>query len=280
MKTIGATQNASAAQIAIVWAMAKGTLPLIGATKIHHVTDAAQAAQLKLDANDIATPEKLAQAAQTAPIVNLFELGVQPGQTAVHDEVGRNNITASVNGKAGTLAMYSVKHEENPEMACMIEIHADDAAYQAHIQSPPCREFLRHSPDILASHKKRIALVPRFPGDKKVSQTPETIMNMVIVGVKPEHDQAFRDIVMPEMAESLKVEDGVLAIYASTEKDNPDRRHFHEIHASETAYQAHRQTPHFHDYLKQITPMLQGKQAMAITPALLMNKGGLWFSAP
>ena len=88
MKTIGATQNASAAQIAIVWAMAKGTLPLIGATKIHHVTDAAQAAQLKLDANDIATPEKLAQAAQTAPIVNLFELGVQPVQTAVHDEVG------------------------------------------------------------------------------------------------------------------------------------------------------------------------------------------------
>lgn len=57
MKTIGATQNASAAQIAIAWAMAKGTLPLIGATKIHHVTDAAQAAQLKLDANDIATPE-------------------------------------------------------------------------------------------------------------------------------------------------------------------------------------------------------------------------------
>lgn len=63
MKTIGDSKNASVAQVAIAWAIAKGTLPLIGATKIHHVQDAAAAAQLVLSADEIATLENLALAA-------------------------------------------------------------------------------------------------------------------------------------------------------------------------------------------------------------------------
>lgn len=46
-----------------------------------------------------------------APILNLFELGIQPGQTATYDAVGQNNINASVGNEAGTLAMYSVKQK-------------------------------------------------------------------------------------------------------------------------------------------------------------------------
>lgn len=62
MAEMGRSRQASPAQIAIAWAIAKGTLPIIGATKVHHVTDAAQAAQIRLSAEEVSTLEALALA--------------------------------------------------------------------------------------------------------------------------------------------------------------------------------------------------------------------------
>ena len=53
MKKMGAERNASVAQIAIAWAIAKGTLPLVGATKVHHVLDAACASDIQLRDEEI-----------------------------------------------------------------------------------------------------------------------------------------------------------------------------------------------------------------------------------
>jgi antibiotic biosynthesis monooxygenase len=215
--------------------------------------------------------------AQAVPIFNIFELGIQLGQTAAYEEVGKNNITASVRGEKGTLAMYSVKRQDNPEIAYMFEIYVDNEAYQAHIQSPQYKNFLQKSPAILTDHKRKISVEPQFLRDKRVNQTPKTINNLVIVDVKPEHAQAFKDIVMSEMAQSLQAESGVLAIYAATEQNNPNRWYFYEIYASVSAYQSHRQTPHFQDYLKHTADMTTNRESIAITPAFLMNKGGLRF---
>ena len=41
----------------------------------------------------------------------------------------------------------------------------------------------------------------------------------------------------------------------------------------------HRQTPHFQDHLKRTADMLQDKEAIAVVPSLLMNKGGLLYEA-
>lgn len=61
MKAIGDSKNVSIAQIAIAWAIAKGTLPLIGATKVQHVVDAAGAAEIELNDEEIETLESLAR---------------------------------------------------------------------------------------------------------------------------------------------------------------------------------------------------------------------------
>ncbi|UGA49156.1 MULTISPECIES: aldo/keto reductase [Dickeya] len=61
MKAIGAARNASVAQVAIAWAVAKGTLPIIGATKVHHVLDAAGAAEIQLSADETEMLERLAE---------------------------------------------------------------------------------------------------------------------------------------------------------------------------------------------------------------------------
>ena len=62
MKKIGAQYNASCSQVGIAWAIAQGTLPIIGATKERHVIEAAEAAKIQLKAEEVARLEQLADA--------------------------------------------------------------------------------------------------------------------------------------------------------------------------------------------------------------------------
>ena len=48
------------AQVPVAWAIAKGTLPIVGVTKERHVADAVAAAAVKLDAAEVAELEELA----------------------------------------------------------------------------------------------------------------------------------------------------------------------------------------------------------------------------
>ncbi|ASK26642.1 aldo/keto reductase [Neisseria chenwenguii] len=61
MAQIGETHHADTAQIAIAYAIAKGALPIIGATKPQHVTDAAAAAKIVLTDEQVGELEALAQ---------------------------------------------------------------------------------------------------------------------------------------------------------------------------------------------------------------------------
>lgn len=163
-----------------------------------------------------------AMPAFAAPIYNIFELGIADGETAAYDQIGAENIHTSLTNEPGTLAMYSVKNPENPQLAYMIEIYADEAAYQTHIQSPQYQKFREASPKILSDHKHKYNLTPQYLADKKVAQTTATRVNFATVSVKPEDNAAFAHIVKAEMAESLAKEAGVLALYAATNKDQPN----------------------------------------------------------
>lgn len=59
LKKIGEKYVASPAQIATAWAIAKGTLPIIGVTKASQVEEAAASAQITLTAEEIERLEKL-----------------------------------------------------------------------------------------------------------------------------------------------------------------------------------------------------------------------------
>lgn len=218
------------------------------------------------------------QKVSAPPVFNIFELAIKQDKNNAYDSLAEKNITASVTGESGTLAMYSAQKKTNPSVAYMFEIYADSNAYDRHLNSSSYKEFLRNSPDILeTSQKRRIAVNPQFLADKKIVQSDNTINNFVIVDVKPEFGQAFRHVVLPEMAQSIKLEEGVLAMYAAIDKANPNRWYFYEIYASEEAYQVHRQAPYFKEYIEQTAEMTTYKEAIAIKPGKLMNKGGLMY---
>lgn len=61
MKVMSEKHGVGVPQIAVAWAIAKGTTPIIGVTKPHHVTDAALAAQVNLSAEEVQELENIAR---------------------------------------------------------------------------------------------------------------------------------------------------------------------------------------------------------------------------
>jgi aryl-alcohol dehydrogenase-like predicted oxidoreductase len=60
MKEIGSSRNASVAQVAIAWAIAKNTLPIIGVTKTSQIDDIQNAMKINLSESEIKLIEELA----------------------------------------------------------------------------------------------------------------------------------------------------------------------------------------------------------------------------
>lgn len=207
--------------------------------------------------------------APNKPEMNIFELGIRPDRDNDFADVARQTISASVDHEAGTLAMYALQRSDNSGQAFMFELYENERAYRKHLNAAPYKAFAARAPDII-DRKKKITLEPQFLGDKHIIPNERTINNLVIVEVKPEFQSEFRNIVLPEMVESLKVEKGVLAMYAGTDSETPKRWYFYEIYASEEDYQLHRQTLHFLDYLRQTAHMSARKE-----PVFLRNKGGI-----
>ncbi len=60
MKKMADKYGVAVAQIPVAWAITKGTLPIIGVTKVSHVEDAAKAAEITLTAEEVRELEALA----------------------------------------------------------------------------------------------------------------------------------------------------------------------------------------------------------------------------
>ena len=74
--------------------------------------------------------------------------------------------------------------------------------------------------------------------------------------IDPAQLDAYKASVKEEMEASVRVEPGVLAIYAVAEKDNPSRLRFFEIYADEAAYKSHRESAHFKKYVETTKDMI------------------------
>ena len=63
LKKIAEQHGAAISQLPVAWAIAKGTLPIIGVTKVYQVEDAAKAAALELSADELEAMERMASEA-------------------------------------------------------------------------------------------------------------------------------------------------------------------------------------------------------------------------
>ncbi len=79
---------------------------------------------------------------------------------------------------------------------------------------------------------------------------------------------AYSAILKEEMATSIRVEPGVLTLYAVSEKENPTHITILEIYANLEAYKKHIQTPHFIKYKNGTKNMVKSLELVETIPLI------------
>jgi quinol monooxygenase YgiN len=90
--------------------------------------------------------------------------------------------------------------------------------------------------------------------------------------IDPAQLEAYKAALREEIETSIRVEAGVLALYAVSEKDNPARIRIFEVYASEEAYRAHLETPHFLKYKAGTQHMVRSLKLVETDPVMLGAK--------
>lgn len=90
--------------------------------------------------------------------------------------------------------------------------------------------------------------------------------------IDPDQITAYRDALKEEIATSIRVEPGVLTLYAVSVKDHPNQVRIFETYQDQTAYESHLQTPHFKKYKDVTQGMVKSLKLIETDPILLGRK--------
>jgi uncharacterized protein (DUF1330 family)/quinol monooxygenase YgiN len=101
---------------------------------------------------------------------------------------------------------------------------------------------------------------------------PDVVVRVAELEIDPAQLEAYKAAVKEEMADSVRLEPGVIAIYSVAEKDNPARLRFFEIYASDAAYRSHIDSPHFRKYVEVTKPMIRSRKLLETKPVQLSAK--------
>jgi len=87
--------------------------------------------------------------------VRVAELDIDPAQVQAFAVATREVGQASVRTEDGCLVLYAVAEKDNPSRVRVFEIYRDQAAYQAHLQTPHFKKF-RATTDAMVNSRKLI----------------------------------------------------------------------------------------------------------------------------
>ncbi|MBM7636822.1 putative quinol monooxygenase [Streptococcus saliviloxodontae] len=211
-----------------------------------------------------------------AVIFRLFKLGLDLDYQESYRQVGQANLRQSQLREPGTLAMYVNHAVEDFSEQFVLEIYQDDAAYQEHTLSEHFKAFAALAGQALTSrevtqlHPRK--LLKKSPALSSFEKEPKWCIRLAEVTVKSGSEEDFADVVLPEMEISMRVESGLLVMLAGQDQTNPQKWYFYEIYRDENAYESHRQTQHFKDYIAESQEMVESKILHALSGDFLFNR--------
>jgi quinol monooxygenase YgiN len=91
--------------------------------------------------------------------------------------------------------------------------------------------------------------------------------------IDPAQLENFKAAIRESIETSVRVEPGVLALYAVAEKDDPARFRVFEIYTDEEAYRTHLDTPHFRKFRAMTETMVKSRKLLDAVPVAMSAKG-------
>ena len=110
-------------------------------------------------------------------------------------------------------------------------------------------------------------------GDGSLAQDKKSpVVRIADLDIDPVHLDSYTAIVREEIETSVRVEPGVIAIYAVADKERLSRLRFFEIYVDDEAYRAHIASPHFRTYFEATQSMILDRKLIEAVPVQLSSK--------
>lgn len=113
-----------------------------------------------------------------------------------------------------------------------------------------------------------IGLFSIITGQYAFSQNKVQMVRIAKIIVDPLQLESYKEALTEEIEASLRLEPGVLSLYAVSEKEKPNHITILEIYADSLAYQAHIQTKHFLKYKLSTKDMIESLELIETNPLI------------
>jgi quinol monooxygenase YgiN len=100
----------------------------------------------------------------------------------------------------------------------------------------------------------------------------DRVVRLAELEIDPAHLESYKTALQEEIATSIRVEPGVLTLYAVSVKDHPTQIRLFEVYANAAAYETHLQSPHFKKYKSGTAGMVKSLRLFETEPILLGAK--------
>ena len=112
-----------------------------------------------------------------------------------------------------------------------------------------------------------LAMLTFFFGNA-VAQHKSPMVRMAKLKIDSIQLESYKAALKEEIETSMKLEPGVLTLYAVSEKDNPTHITILEIYADAASYKTHVETPHFIKYKTVTKDMVKSLELVDAVPLL------------
>jgi quinol monooxygenase YgiN len=100
----------------------------------------------------------------------------------------------------------------------------------------------------------------------------DTIVRIAELEIDPGELAAYKLALKQEIETSIRVEPGVLTLYAVSVKEHPEQIRLFETYRDAAAYESHLQSPHFKTYKDRTRQMVKQLRLIETEPILLGSK--------
>src|SRR4051812_30255140 len=106
-----------------------------------------------------------ASAQESQEIVQLAKLEIDPAQLDAYKAALKQGVETALRVEPGVLRLDAMAEKENPARITLVEVYADEAAYQAHLQTAHFLKYKAGTKEMVKS-LELVRMVSLFPGAK------------------------------------------------------------------------------------------------------------------
>lgn len=113
-----------------------------------------------------------------------------------------------------------------------------------------------------------LIIMTLMSSESSYGQEKPPMVRLAKLAIDPAQLEQYKAILKEQIEASVRLEAGVLTLYAVSEKEKPTHFTILEIYRDSAAYRAHLQTPHFIRYKTSTKDMVKSLELVETTPLI------------